>query len=50
LFLFGIVTAITIDRARSNERREVREVLTAFVAGYQNGSLESKAAAKQPGA
>lgn len=33
---------ITVDRARSNERREVREVLTAFLAGYQSGTFDKE--------
>ncbi len=33
---------ITINRARSNERREVREVLTAFVAGYKSGIFDKE--------
>jgi hypothetical protein len=33
---------ITINRARSNERREVREVLTAFLAGYKTGAFDDR--------
>lgn len=33
---------VTINRARSNERREVREVLTAFLAGYKSDAFEKE--------
>jgi uncharacterized membrane protein YbaN (DUF454 family) len=40
--LFFLITAITFNRARSNEWREVREVLTAFLAGYRTGIFREK--------
>jgi hypothetical protein len=40
--LFLAITIMTINRARSNEWREVREVLTAFAAGYEKGSFREK--------
>jgi hypothetical protein len=33
---------ITINRAQSNEWREVREVLTAFLAGYKTGAFDDR--------
>jgi hypothetical protein len=42
IFVSVLIIAITIERARSNEKREVREVLTAFVAGYQAGTFREK--------
>lgn len=38
--LAAVFMVVTINRARSNERREVREVLTAFLAGYQSGAFK----------
>jgi hypothetical protein len=40
--LFLAITIMTINRARSNEWREVREVLTAFAAGYEKKSFREK--------
>ncbi|HSB01667.1 MAG TPA: hypothetical protein VLE49_13535 [Anaerolineales bacterium] len=40
--LFFAVTATTVNRMRSNDWREVREVLTAFLAGYETGAFENK--------
>jgi hypothetical protein len=40
--LFFAVIAATVDRMRSNDWREVREVLTAFLAGYETGAFENK--------
>lgn len=45
-FLFVIITMMTVNRARSNEWREVREVLTAFGAGYKKGPLPTNAIKK----
>jgi uncharacterized membrane protein (DUF485 family) len=43
ILMFIAITWITIDRARSNERREVREVLTAFGASYRKEQAKAKA-------
>jgi len=40
--IFIAVTLITINRARSNEWREVREVLTAFSASYRKSQVNDK--------
>jgi zinc transporter ZupT len=41
VFFWGMITNI-IDRMRSNDWREVREVLTAFLAGYKIGAFQHK--------
>lgn len=43
LLLF-VVASVTVDRMRSNEWREVREVLTAFLAGYKTGRFNREKA------
>ena len=41
--VFGWIFArLNINRMRSNEWREVREVLTAFLAGYRTGAFKEK--------
>jgi uncharacterized membrane protein (DUF485 family) len=42
LLLFILISVITIDRAKSNEQREVREVLTAFGAIYRKSQEKDK--------
>ena len=42
ILLFALIAGITIERAISNERREVREVLTAFESGYRTGLFGKK--------
>jgi hypothetical protein len=42
LLLFILISVITIDRAKSNEQREVREVLTAFGASYRKSQEKDK--------
>jgi len=40
--MFVAITLVTINRARSNEWREVREVITAFNASYRKGLVHEK--------
>ena len=42
LGLGWLFTKLTVNRMQSNEWREVREVLTAFLAGYQMGAFKEK--------
>ncbi|MBI9050893.1 MAG: hypothetical protein JEZ00_15840 [Anaerolineaceae bacterium] len=42
VLIYIIFSAITINRARSNEQREVREVLTAFGASYKKNQENDK--------
>ena len=42
ILIFIAITLITINRARSNEWREVREVLTAFSASYRKSQVNDK--------
>jgi len=42
LVLWLLFTRLTINRMQSNEWREVREVLTAFLVGYQTGAFKEK--------
>lgn len=50
LILFFPIVALTINRARNNEWREVREVLTAFGVGYRKGAFQDQKKAEQPSA
>jgi len=43
ILMFIAVVMMTVNRARSNEWREVREVLTAFGASYKEGQAKEKA-------
>ena len=43
VIIFIAVVMMTVNRARSNEWREVREVLTAFGASYKEGQAKAKA-------
>jgi hypothetical protein len=40
--LSGLLIILTFNRMQSNEQREVREVLTAFLVGYQTGAFKEK--------
>ena len=42
LVLGWLFTRLTINRMQSNEWREVREVLTAFLVGFQTGAFKEK--------
>ena len=42
IVLFLVITTTTINRMKSNDWREVREVLTAFLAGYETGAFQNK--------
>jgi hypothetical protein len=42
ILMFIAITLITINRARSNEWREVREVLTAFSASHRKSQVNDK--------
>jgi hypothetical protein len=42
MILWFPVVGTTINRMESNEKREVREVLTAFLAGYKSGLFDKK--------
>lgn len=45
--LFMLITVFTLDRMHSNEAREVREVLTAFLVGHETGKFTSQVRDRQ---